>query len=101
MPVKTFGCQPTRKLSLPIGGDDNCALMITQIKTIVDVSMINRVIIVIIYNDHTNQDNHEWSDQQNDHRDNILGDGANRRGSCKCGDDGYHDQHFTRGDFKT
>ena len=30
VPVKTFGCQPTRKLSLPIGGDDNCALMITQ-----------------------------------------------------------------------
>ena len=37
----------------------------------------------------------------NDHRDNLLGDGANRRGSCQCGDDGYHDQHSTRGDFKT
>ena len=49
-----------------------------------------------------NQNNHEWpDDQQSDHRDNLLGDGANRRGSCQCGDDGYHDQHSTRGDFKT
>ena len=48
VPVKTFGCQPTRKLSLPIGGDDNCALMITQIKTIMNV-LINRMIIVMIY----------------------------------------------------
>ena len=122
MPVKTFGCQPTRKLSPPIGGDDNCAPIITQIKTIMN-GLINRMIIVIIHIrwwSHKsrqswmiiviiyirwwshNQDNREWfDDQQSDHRDNLLGDGANRRGSCQCGDDGYHDQHSTRGDFKT